>query len=385
MSPRTITLASPIEPSGASWLVNCFLELGIRVDHTPGARNLWRRSGEVPAEQRLWQRDGKTWQLHPRAAVLGKWMPTLVHRDRFEFRDDVVVNYVQDFPNAQNATETPVLFIRDPRDAIYSRYRRRQANMPFSDYIQFPNPHSLMPMADHWLLFAQCWRAMVGDRVYRFEDYKQDAQALLTRILADLHLDYAPQDIARAVENSSLDAAKAAEAIYRARHPGDWEVANRAGKVGDWQNREEIAAAVETIGTRCGALLSELGYEVAANVDDPAPRYGAQLRHLKMFNSVVLTTQAERVRTGTGGPETAPESILSVARNLREQDLKDAGYPPPDCRALLNALQEFDTAFDAGLSDHLAALHAVFADGASQHMNTLRDLMRQRREARKSP
>ena len=37
----TITFASPVELSGASWLLNCLLELGIKVSHKPAVDTVW--------------------------------------------------------------------------------------------------------------------------------------------------------------------------------------------------------------------------------------------------------------------------------------------------------------------------------------------------------
>jgi hypothetical protein len=71
--PRRIVIASPAEPSGASWLLNCLIELGIRVHHRPAAERLWRGAGQ--SQPLLWQREGERWRLHPRAAVMGKWLP----------------------------------------------------------------------------------------------------------------------------------------------------------------------------------------------------------------------------------------------------------------------------------------------------------------------
>ena len=94
---KTIYMASPAEPSGASWLINCFLELGIKVSHRPIVANLWRGGDSASPADRLWQptADG-SYRLHPKAQILKKWLPALSRIECFSFREDIEIGYLQD-------------------------------------------------------------------------------------------------------------------------------------------------------------------------------------------------------------------------------------------------------------------------------------------------
>ena len=66
-----IVLVSLREPSGVSWIINCLLELGIRVDLQPTVDQIFG-FGQQPASA-MWlpEADGR-WRLHPRASALTK-------------------------------------------------------------------------------------------------------------------------------------------------------------------------------------------------------------------------------------------------------------------------------------------------------------------------
>jgi len=377
MAPRRITFVSPIEPSGASWLVNCLLELGVRVNHIAGETRLWR--GSEP-QNGMWLRDGDSWIIHPRAEVLGKWLPALMTTQRFAFRDDVVVDYVQAFPTGP--TDDALLFLRDPRDAIYSLYRRRRAGMPFADYCQMPNVQTLLPAADHWAFYVQCWQAQAGAHVYRFEDYKHDDVALLTRIVGDFDLGFAAQAIGRAAAASTSDKAKIGEALYRERHPGDWEVANRAGKVGDWQGRGEVADAVAKIGVTCAPVLSALGYDVEAGSDVAKPSFDARRACLPVFASAAVPDALAPLSSVDPADDPDLPGLLQFAATVDAPYLSRSGLSPADTRCLLDSLIVLTGRFQPDSAARLQELKAGFSDGSAQHMQVLRDLMRRSRKAR---
>ena len=98
MPARRILVASPVEPSGGSWLLNCFLELGIKVGHKPFVDNVWRGSHPRPDANHIWIAKDGGFELNPKAASLTTFLPILARQTRFSFRDDVEVEYVQDFP-----------------------------------------------------------------------------------------------------------------------------------------------------------------------------------------------------------------------------------------------------------------------------------------------
>ena len=98
-----VDLSSPAEPSGASWLINCLLELGIKVSHKPVVDNVWRHAEPTPPPDHMCRTaaDGSC-RLHPKAQVLKKWLPVLSSIESFFFRDDIEVEHVQDLPTPRH-------------------------------------------------------------------------------------------------------------------------------------------------------------------------------------------------------------------------------------------------------------------------------------------
>lgn len=383
--PRRITLASPAEPSGASWLLNCLLELGIRIEHRPAEARLWRSGTSEPSiwpEPSIWIVEKGRFRLHPRAEVLGKWMPALLTHAEFTFRDDVYVDYRQDLPLAGQGLQTPdatvALFLRDPRDALHSMYARRKPGHSFADYLRFPNPETLLSAADHWLLHAESWGALAGGRVYTFEAYKRDAQGLLSSILAALDLPEPPERIAMAVAASGIEQAKAAEALYRARYPGDTEIANRAGLVGDWKNLPDGAAAMAGIAARSAGTMRHYGWQTDVPADQ-TPVGVAQSHFLPVFQNLLRPAllQGHDRRDPMSDPSVA--QVHEVIARLDTHTLTAAGLSAVESRHLLASLDTFVEAHAAAQKDRLARMRAEFRDGGTVHMQTLKDLFRRRR------
>ncbi len=216
-----IVLASPREPSGGSWLINCLLELGVRVNLQPTADRIWRGASGRQRPSVMWQpAENGRWRLNPRAEELKKWLPILGHQETLHFRDDLEVLYVQDLPQVDLTSARTVLFVRDPRDAIHSLYRRIQPEMSLEDFVAFPHPVTLLDAIDHWRLFTECWLAVDGTLIYPFEDYKADAPGLLSRIVRDLGLVASREEITRAANESTFEKARAGDQRYRSSHPG---------------------------------------------------------------------------------------------------------------------------------------------------------------------
>ncbi len=379
MPPTTIYFASPLEASGASWLLNCFLELDIKILHKPAVDNVWPRSRSDLS--RLWQPAGEGYSLHPNVEILKKWLPTLLQQDRFTFRDDIEVEYLQEFPTAHHQGQRAIYFVRDPRDAMYSMYRRISPDLSFTDFLNFPNPDSLLNRVDHWRLNMLCWLAHDDVAVFRFEDYKQDAKKLLERILDHLELDYSDEDIQRAVDNSSIEKAKEAEARYKAMYPGDSEVANRAGKVGDWKDREDIEDGIALIEAKTRDLLDTLGYtHNGAGADSRTMEPLATLHNLQFFQPIALPAGFTCAAPG-GGPTAYLAEIDRVAASLDEETLRSAHLSSAETKRLLDSLEEFGNNYGLDNSARIAALREAFAQGSANFFGRISELRARRKRA----
>ena len=380
-----ILLASPREPSDGSWLINCLLELGVRVDFKPTADRVWRSNKNPGVPSAMWQPapEGR-WRLHPRAEALRKWLPILTRRGTLAFRDDVQALYVQDLPRPEFAGARTALFVRDPRDAIHSLYRRIRPDMSLQDFVRFPHSETLLDAIAHWRLFVESWLARDGIHFYRFEDYKADAVGLLTRIVRDLGLEASPEAIAHAASESSYEKARTAEERYRATHPRDGEVAMRAGRVGEWKSSQELRDLSREIEERAGPLLTRLGYAFDGIAETSQENEGvSHLRFLSVFEQIELPP-GRRETAAAVDPMACPllSDTLKLASTLDANMIRRARLQAREARALLDSLQEYLASWQGHQGRRIDAARAEFDDGANYHMTRIRELMATRRAAR---
>jgi hypothetical protein len=226
----------------------------------------------------MWRREGHTWVLSPHECILKKWLPILSRKSSFSFRDDLEVRWTHEWPGAMTRQQEIVLFVRDPRDALYSRFRREDSDLTFPEFLSFLDPWSLLDKIDNWILFLRSWRACERVHLIRFEDYKADAVATLGKTLKALGIEVSDADIHRAVEESTFEKAAAAEAQYHQEHPEDEEVINRKGMPREWSAVPDFKVEMEGISRRCGYLLEELGY-IPRGEKLPEPDF---LQHAKL-------------------------------------------------------------------------------------------------------
>jgi len=337
--PRRIWIASPVEPSGASWILNCLLELGIVVHHRPVERNVFRRDGG------MWIAEGDGVRLHPRAGVLAKWMPALAAREIHRFRDDVEVVYVQEPPPAERPAGPGLVFVRDPRDAIWSGYRRLDPEIDFAAFVAWPNHRTLLDRPAQWARFVDAWMARPGALPIRFEDYKRDDTATLASALAHLELPCSREQIEAAAAASTFDRARDAEERYRREHPRDQVVANRAGRVGDYRGRPELDDGLARIDAATSEVRTRLGYGGDA--------------------------------TARARPALDREALVAFARRLDPDLAARARLAAHEARELVAALGAL-APDDRGLADHLRQLAPAFAEGGAYHGRQLAALFRSR-------
>jgi hypothetical protein len=169
-----ILLVSPREPSGVSWIINCLLELGIRVDLQPTADQIFGVGMQPASAMWLPEPDGR-WRLHPRASALQKWLPILSREETLTFRAAPPILHIQRLPRREESQQQIILFVRDPRDALHSLYRRTQPELSWNEYIHWPQAETLLGAIDYWRLFIECWSDFRSVFIGRFEDYKANA------------------------------------------------------------------------------------------------------------------------------------------------------------------------------------------------------------------
>lgn len=323
MSTRPVLLVSPQEPSGVTWLINCFLELGIRTF----------RSSHLE----MWQPSNDRWHLSSHEQVLRKWLPSLSDRDAFEFREDLSVRWTHEWPADVGPDVQVLLFVRDPRDAFFSRFRRDDVRLEFPDYMKFLDPITLLDKVDTWLLFCRVWALSASTTIVRFEDYKRDADATLRASLAAIGVTASDAAIAAALAASSFERAAEGERRYRDEHPEDRRVINRAGVPGEWRSNEALREQMTVIEKRCGKAMARLGYAATVQSDEE-PDFSGHLRHVPPF----LPRDVQSRMAGSRGESSGPIGrCVEFALTSTADQWTHAGLSAGECANLHKSLRTY--------------------------------------------
>jgi len=270
-----IHLASSPAANGAVWLANCFLELNIMLNYTP----FWKKKTNNGDESTFYK-DAieNTWVLEPEYYSYQIFFPIFTRKKEFNFISDITFTMNHNYPSINDSFGKIVLFVRDPRDAIYSLFLRRNIEgMKYSDYCERLQhgsrdiPYNYLPQIDDWLLFHLMWLEKENIKIIHFEDYKKDAVGTLRSVLDYLDLKFTDFEISQAVENSTHEKSKEAEEKYYLQNPNvpHSTKMHRASKVNDYQNHSDATDMSERIISATGSLLNRMGYSY--DVDVPAP------------------------------------------------------------------------------------------------------------------
>lgn len=292
MDRRKVIIVSPREPSGATWLINCCLELSILIYRV--------------SEANMWRKEGEEYFLCSNENILKQWLPALTHYNSFTFRQDIEIEWVHDWPKKKFMRDRILYFVRDPRDALYSRFKRENPDLSYAEYAAFLDHQSLLNKIDNWYFFNKCWLARDHIKFFRFEDYKKNPGALLKNILNYIGIDASENEILNAVERSSFEKAKETERAYKEErmytchplHPEEKQVINRGGTIGSWKDlQNEDAMVTKAIEDVCRDVLIEFGYIDGQKTAADLSEY---VRHLKMvpfFDEVISVGMVHEHKT----------------------------------------------------------------------------------------
>lgn len=206
----SVDIVSPELPCGASWIGNVLLELGVPIWDPWGAdtRGEWQHDG---ARRFRYQRADEGWR---------RLLPALQHGREFAFRDHPVPRLGHHWPG-QYAALPALLVVRDPRDALYSAWRRERAlgalpaDMPFAQFVDAPFRTWPVSWAAYLSLHTARWQTQLtrsGGLILRFEAFKRDPLTQARRVLAMLKLDVDDSELARALRASDHANVRQAEA-----------------------------------------------------------------------------------------------------------------------------------------------------------------------------
>ncbi len=281
----TVDIVSPELPCGAAWIGNLLLELDIPIWHPWGAdmREEWRWLGSNRFRH---ERADEGWS---------RLLSALVHAREFEFRAAPVPRLGHHWPG--HFPRLPaILVVRDPRDALYSAWRREQAlnsldaSVDFISFLTSKFRHAPATWASYFAVHVYHWQAQIakaGGLVLRFEDFKRDPLAQAIRVLQFLQIEVCSTRLLAA-----LDASTHARLVHAERRLLAAGVVPSAllggGVVDEWRSHFTVqmhAAIPEWI----WAIFEPLGY-VPAHPGASAPRPSrAQVSELLQFFEVPAT------------------------------------------------------------------------------------------------
>jgi hypothetical protein len=340
-------IVSPPFACGIAWLVNALIALDIKTTHA--------NFGE-----RHWEQKEDGWSVSPRVAEHLKWhLPILHAKEKFMFPEAIDIRWEHrlDFANSPRPT---ILVVRDPRDAIYSLYRRNYA--PAIDFIpylnrpdewpqHFPGLFQLPPF-ETYTYFSKYWLAMSAHmpvQLIHFEDVKLHPEQTLDTVLEFIGISRSPAAIQQAIASSGFESAhKAMTAMERATGRAFKTV--RKAQSGEWNatySPEELAnvSGVGKAGIQCLGYKGSTANETLYDYDEPC------CRHLL---------------------EQAPASVRSIAWEWLEQT--ESGSPPSSsdiCQHLLrNDFCGKPLLLLASIVEAIFYTRSIFADTSSPPART---------------
>lgn len=249
---RNIVINSPSTcANGATWLANCLVEIGLPYLY-PG-----KQVGE------LWDVDAESgvWQIKEEFKSIGRQIPALsVGRVHCFKSPELSFTLEHQMLTHEYACKKAILFIRDPRDALFSMWKRYEDRWSFKEFLSMlvysglPNLHYCNLIYLQWLRHQDCL-------IVSFEDYKNDARGTLRRVLDFIDVDRTDSEISVALERSSVDAARANEENYKKTNKDDGSTLIGPSTVGRYvEYRERYSDEFSFIERECGSVMKLLGY-----------------------------------------------------------------------------------------------------------------------------
>jgi len=205
----TFDVVSPELPSGAAWLANCFLELNIPVWRPWDIEidNEWRRLAPFH------------YQYSDRLQPWKQTLPALQYLREYHFNPGHAACIHHQWPFSYKKKRRLIFFVRDPRDALFSYWRRTRHNeedfnLSFEHFVHSRYFHHPFSFREYLLLFLQQWKNHLSGHnhlIVRFEDYRTNARKTLTRILDFLDIPVESDLVDRALVHSDFLALKRVE------------------------------------------------------------------------------------------------------------------------------------------------------------------------------
>lgn len=245
-----VTLRSSADPNGISFLLNCLIELRIRV--------------EVFRDLSLWHKNENEYIFNPtQHPKLARWLPSIHARDSFHFIPDKVVYFSHDFLfEDKRLPSSTILFVRDPRDSLFSAYRREGKRGSYLDYLNSLDTTVILPRIKAWNIFYRSWIQHGVSMVQRYEDLKLNPVFELKRVLKLLGVGAVTENqLIEAIHASSFEQAHTAETELRLVDSNPTKQFNHRGIPFEWKLDQARTSVNLLISEQTEVLLNRFGYD----------------------------------------------------------------------------------------------------------------------------
>lgn len=347
---RDFYLVSSPFSNGVAWLVNVLMELGIRCDHSSFGEAHWDAADKGDA-------------LSGQAYDLLRWhLPVVYRKSHFRFDASIRIIWEHRLDFAKELKPT-ILYVRDPRDAIYSYYRREYSQAPFPEYLKsaetYPSHFPCcfrLPPADTWAYFYMYWMMMqeFTDLIaVKFEDMRRSPVEEVKRVLEFMGVSRSEEEIREALEYSTFERAK--EGMKKAEaETGKVRLTARAGKVEEW--REVFTPeALECFSGPAARAMKAFGYEAAAQAEERSAC--SFINYLDDDVCRLLFESQSRLRRGD-----FPGSSSSLAGALQLHDSRASQKPVPEAKFILGKME---------ILNRLTSLYWVYAIFGDSHISSV--------------
>lgn len=228
---------------GSGWVNDCFIERNIVTGSTPSYLDY------VKAHRN-------------RLTCFNPNYPQEKLNGRLLVKDGIYVNLLFHFlpTKAQAFNSKTVVFIRDPRDAIWSQFKSEVD----ADTKEFSEAVYKIDLPSAWRYFNEYCLALPNTKFFRFEDYKENPLQTLKNIFSFCEVECSHEEMVDIITHTSFERLKQGEEIYLKQQAAKGQqlapVYARSGKIGQWRDLPQHAELFEVIKERAYPVMKIFNY-----------------------------------------------------------------------------------------------------------------------------
>lgn len=295
-----LMVASAELPCGVAWLASCLFELGVP---------LWKPWGIDDSEH--WKFLGaRRWRYEFPGSGWSRLIPGFVDGRELRLRKRPVPQFTHAWPGQLPLAGKLIVFVRDPRDSLFSDWQRRRRIWPDSrqelrQFLDEPSPGLGIPPRVWLSYYMGAWNAASRLRpslIVRFEDAKGNPAATLRTTLKFMGIKASAREQRRAVEASTHQRVAEADA----RLVADRVVPTRLLGPGiPFAHRGRTPDHCVVLDQRLARAAQSVGYDDAiAGFEDPSPP------------QIQLDSLRDTLRANCADPELLDHCLSAAMGNL---------------------------------------------------------------------